>query len=87
MMIKTDLYVEASRALVELKTCLSSLRSPQLLSPHSSWYYDNDEHYHGDGDENDDHGGDNYEECNDAIAKPVCRYFRAPPLRRVHLQV
>merc|ERR1712130_405790 len=33
---RRHLYVEESRALVELNTCRSSLKSPQFRSPHST---------------------------------------------------
>ena len=54
---ENDLYVDASRALEELKICLSSLRSPQFQSPHSTFHTDDD-----DDDGDDDDGDDNDEE-------------------------
>ena len=54
--------MEASRALVELNTCLSSLKRPQFQSPHSTLHcHDYDT---GDGGGDDDHGDGNDNEEN-----------------------
>ena len=60
---ENDLYVDASRALEELKICLSSLRSPQFHSPHSTFHKDDVDD---DGDDDDDDDNDDDDEYYDA---------------------
>ena len=70
---KSDLYVDARRALVELRICLSSLRSPQFHSPHSTLHDDDDD------DDDDDHGcNDNDDTCLPIFPSPPSSQ-RPPP--------